>query len=160
MTMKRLKASDYNRAAAALAERERSAAAHAPLTDDVLIMIFAPQIDRARHIAARLGEVLSVNLRPSAVCETTQPDGTIAKSSAVKPAPRGRGFDVSLYGVRQLRVTAIGDAQAVSATPDAKELDDLRLLRSLVLRVDDGWPSGVPANWWKSIVQAAKTALR
>jgi hypothetical protein len=159
MTMKRLKASDYNRAVAALAERERSAAAHVPLTDDVLIMITAQQEDRARHIAARLGEVLSVNLRPGAVCETSQPDGTIAKSSAVKPAPRGRGFDVSLYGVRQLRVVAIGDAPAVSATADATELDDLRLLRALVLRVENGSHGGVLTNWW-SIVQAAQKAKR
>lgn len=150
MTIKRLQASDNWRSADAQRKRDASEAAHAPLVDDVLIIVRAPQFERAAHIAARIGEVMSVNLRPSALCETSQPDGSTSISSATKSAPRGRGFDVSLYGVARLRVEA-GVLEADS------ELDELRALRDLVLNIEKG---PLPNRWWSMIVGAAKAAQR
>lgn len=157
MTLKRLLASDNARIDEAQRRRDASAAAHAPLVDDVLIVVRAPQLERAAHIAARIGEVMSVNLRPSALCETSQPDGSTSISSASKSAPRGRGFDVSLYGVARLRVEA-GVLEADS------ELDELRELRNLVLALaaSDGADGAGEASAaeWRAIVAAAKAARR
>lgn len=157
MTIKRLQASDNWRSADAQRKRDASEAAHAPLVDDVLIIVRAPQLERAAHIAARIGEVMSVNLRPSALCETSQPDGSTSISSASKSAPRGRGFDVSLYGVARLRVEA-GVLEADS------ELDELRELRNLVLALaaSDGANGAGEASAaeWRAIVATAKAARR
>lgn len=154
MTIKRLQASDNWRATDAQRKRDESAAAHAPLVDDVLIIVRAPQFERAAHIAARIGEVMSVNLRPSALCETSQPDGSTSISSAAKSAPRGRGFDVSLYGVARLRVMA-------RVAESNSELDDLRALRDLVLHGAKLSPDRLPNDWWRNVIEmAAKAAKR
>lgn len=162
MTIKRLRASDNWRSADAQKKRDASEAAHAPLVDDVLIIVRAPQFERAAHIAARIGEVMSVNLRPSALCETSQPDGSTSISSATKSAPRGRGFDVSLYGVARLRVMArVTEADPVEMNT---EIDALRALRDRVLALaasDGGDGAGEDsAADWRIIVAAAKAARR